>query len=101
MSWSGALVDFKDGVSWTGAANSDTTPNFYLLGGKYALTTVSNGTASATIQQKQPDGTFIAVSSAIANGVLLDLPPATYNIAMGASAGTAAGALVRVPYRGP
>jgi hypothetical protein len=99
VSWAGTLVDFKDGVSFTGAANSDTTPNFYVLGGRYALSTHSTGTASATLQQIQPDGGAVAVSSAVTTAAIVDLPPGTYNIAMGATAGTAAGALVRVPYR--
>ena len=102
MSWAGTLTDFKDGVSWTGAGNSDTTPSFTLLGGKYALTTLSNGgTASATLQQKMPSGSYLVISSAVPDAVLLDLPAATYNIVMGAAAGTAEGALTRVPTRGP
>ena len=98
MSWSGTLVDSKDGVNFTGAANSDTTPSFTLLGGRYALITSSTGTASATVYAKAPDGTFIAVSTAVTTAAVLDLPGGTYEIVMGASAGTAAGSLQRVPY---
>lgn len=100
MSWAGTLSDFRDGVSWTGANNSDTTPSFTLLGGKYALTTNSTGTASVTLQSKQPDGTFVSVTPAIGStGTIVDLSPGTYQIVMGASAATASGALIRIPYK--
>jgi len=99
MSWAGNLTDFKDGVSFSGAANSDNTPSFTLLGGRYDLTTHSSGTASATLQQLQPDGSYVAAGSAVTSTAVFDLPPGTYNMVMGASAGVASGALVRVPYR--
>lgn len=100
MSWAGTLVDSHDGVTFTGAANSDTTPAFILLGGKYFLDTASTGTASAQLQMLMPDGsTFQSVGSAVTTTSTFDLPPGKYQMVMGASAGTAQGALVRVPYR--
>ena len=102
MAWAGTLVDFKNGVSWTGAANNDLTPNFQLLGGKYALGTYSSGTASATLQVVISDGSSnhsIACGSATTTYATFDLPAGTFNIVMGATAGTAAGFLVPVPYR--
>jgi hypothetical protein len=97
MSWAGSLNDFKDGVTFTGAANNDTTPAFTLLGGGYLLETHSTGTASAILQIKDPDGNFVSFSAT--TPAVLDLPPGTYQIVMGASAGTAGGSLIRVPYR--
>jgi len=97
MSWAGTLVDFKDGVSFTGGGNGDTVPSFYLLGGRYALTTHSSGTASATLQALQPDGSYIAAGAAVTATGLFDLAPGTYNILLGAAAATSSGALVRVP----
>ena len=102
MAWNGTLIDFRgDGVSFTGAADSDTTPTFYLLGGRYMLETHSTGTAGAQLQIKSADGSFINIGSAAAANapVTLDLPPGTYQIVMGGAAGTAGGSLVRVPYR--
>lgn len=101
MSWAGTLLNFSgDGVSWTGAGNGDTTPTFGLMGGKYSLTTSSSGTASATLQMKQPDGTFVSVTPAVGTqGTVVDLSPGTYQIVMGAAAATAAGALIRIPVR--
>ncbi len=98
MSWSGTLTTFPDGVSWTGAANSDTTPDFTVLGGKYALGNYSSGTASATLNVKIGTN-YIACGSAVTTYNTFDLPPGTYQIVFGASAGTDAGFLIRVPYR--
>lgn len=89
-----------DGVSFTGAGNSDTTPAFYLLGGRYLLETHSSGTASAQLQIKDPDGSFVAIATAVSTTpAAYDLPPATYQIVMGGSAGTAGGSLIRTPSR--
>jgi hypothetical protein len=103
MSWAGTLTDFNgDGVRFTGAGNSDTSPSFSLLGGKYLLSTQSSGTASAQLQFLLPDGsTYQNVGSAATAGVTqaLDLPAGRYQLVMGGAAGTAQGSLVRVPYR--
>ena len=101
MSWAGTLIDFKDGVSFTGAGNSDTTPSFTLLGGKYLLSTASSGTPGATLETLLPDGsTFQAIGNPVTTtAVAFDLPPGTYEIVMGAAAGTASGSLTRVPVR--
>lgn len=100
MSWAGTLTDNHDGVSFTGAGNSDTTPDFQLLGGKYALVTKSTATASATLNVKVQSGGYVACGAAVTTYGTFDLPPGTYQMVMGASAGTAEGALTRVPYRG-
>ncbi len=100
MSWSGTLVDFKDGVSYTGAANSDTTPTFTLLGGKYAMFAYSSGTVSMTLNISADNTHFVGVDSAVTtNFKTYDLPPGSYQMVMGGSAGTQAGALIRIPYR--
>ncbi len=100
MAWAGALADSGDGVNWTGAANSNTTPTFTLLGGKYALTGYSSGTFSAQLNILAVDGThFIAAGSAVTTYGTFDLPPGSYQIVFGASAGTANGSLTRIPYR--
>ncbi len=90
MSWSGTLVDFKDGVSYTGAANSDTTPTF----------AYSSGTVSMTLNISADNTHFVGVDSAVTtNFKTYDLPPGSYQMVMGGSAGTQAGALIRIPYR--
>lgn len=101
MAWSGALVDFKDGVTYTGAANSDTSPTFTLLGGRYAMAVYSSGTASAQLNILMPDGThFVACSAAATTTTaVFDLPPGSYQIVVGASGGTQQGSLVRIPFR--
>jgi hypothetical protein len=100
MSWSGTLVDFKDGVSYTGAVNSDTTPTFTLLGGKYALIGYSSGTVSSTVNISADNTHFVGVAAAVTtNYTTYDLPPGSYQIVMGGSSSTQAGALIRIPYR--
>ncbi len=99
MSWAGTLVDFKDGVSFTGAANSDTSPDFTVLGGRYALGIYSLGTASVVLNFKTPSGHSVAALSEITTVGVFDLPPVTYQLVFGASAGTADGSVIRVPYR--
>lgn len=102
MSWSGTLNDFKDGVSYTGALNSDTTPNFSILGGKYGFGAHSSGTTVATLNILTPDGTFVIAATALSAGTpyeTVDLPPGTFQIVMGAAATTQSGFLVRIPYR--
>lgn len=100
MAWAGTLVDFKDGVTYTGGANSDTTPSFSLLGGKYALFAHSSGTVSSLLNILAPDASYAPVDSAVTtNFKTYDLPPGTYQIVLGATAGTQSGGLVRVPYR--
>jgi hypothetical protein len=99
MSWAGTLADSRDGVTFTGAGNNDTTPTFGLLGGRYALIVHSSGTASAQLNVQAPDGSFVAAGAAVATTAVFDLPPGLYQIVMGASAGTQSGALIRVPFR--
>jgi hypothetical protein len=99
MSWAGTLVDCRDGVSWTAAGNSDTTPDFYVLGGRYAACIYSSTTASATLNIKTPSGHYVAAGAAFTSTAVFDLCPGTYQIVFGASAGTADGALERVPFR--
>ena len=99
MAWAGTLTDFKNGVTWTGAANSDTTPAFTLTGGKYGVVTSSTGTASATLQIKDADGNFVAVGAAVTTYGTFDVPAGTYQVVMGATAGTAAGGVLPIPYR--
>lgn len=99
MSFAGTLVDYKDGVNFTAIANSDTTPDFTLLGGRYALTGYSSGTFSAQLNVKTPSGHYVAAGSAVTTSGLFDLPRGTYQIVFGASAGTADGTLIRVPFR--
>lgn len=103
MAWNGTLNDFQDGVSFTGAANSDTSPDFHLLGGRYSLAIYSSGTASVTLNVKIIDGSgtahYVACGTATTTADLYDLAPGTYQLVFGASAGTAAGALGRVPFR--
>ena len=98
MSWAGTLTDFKDGVSWTGAANSDTTPDFTLIGGRYGLSGYSSGTFSVTLNIKSPSGHYISCGAAVTTSAVFDLPTGTYQIVMGSSAGTADGTLIRIPY---
>jgi hypothetical protein len=100
MAWNGTLVNSGDSVSFTGVANSDTTPTFVLLGGKYALFGYSSGTFSAQLNALSIDGThFIAAGSAVTTYGTFDLPPGSYQIVFGGSAGTANGSLTRIPYR--
>ena len=99
MSWGGTLTDFKDGVVYTGAANSDTTPTFMLLGGKYAMYAYSSGTVSMQLTISADGSHFVAIAAAVTtNYVVYDLPPGAYQMVMGGSAGTQAGALIRIPY---
>lgn len=100
MAWNGTLLEWGDGASFTGAANSDVTPDFELLGGKYALVTKSTGTPSATLNIKVQSGGYVACGAAVTTYGTFDLPAGTYQMVMGATAGTAEGALLRVPYRG-
>lgn len=99
MSWGGALVDFKDGVSFTGAGNSDTTPSFTLLGGKYGLAIYSSTTASVVLNISADNTHFVACGSAVTAYGVFDLPAGTYQMVLGGSAGTAAGALLPIPYK--
>lgn len=100
MAWSGTLVDSKDGVSFTGAVNSDTTPTFNVLGGRYALSIYSSGTASVVLNVKTPSGQFVACGAAVTISALFDLAPGAYQMVLGGSASTADGSLTRVPFRG-
>jgi hypothetical protein len=99
MAFSGTLVNTADGVTFTAVANSDTTPDFTLLGGKYSLSGYSSGTFSAQLNIKTPSGNYIAAGSAVTTIGTFDLPAGTYQIVFGASADTADGGLFRVPYR--
>ena len=102
MSWGGTLTNFDDGVSWTGANDSDTTPTFSVLGGRYLLETYSASTPSAQLYVKDPSGNFVSMGSAVTTtATVFDLPAGAYQIVMGASVGSAggSGSLIRVPYR--
>lgn len=100
MAWSGTLNNSGDGVNFTGALNSEITPTFYLLGGKYALSGYSSGTFSVQLNILALDGThFIAAGSAVTTFGTFDLPPGSYQMVFGGSATTANGSLIRVPYR--
>ena len=101
MSWSGTLNATDDGVSWTGAANSDTTPDFALLGGKYELSgySTTSGGFSVTLNAMTPSGNYVAVGAAVTTCGTFDLPAGTYQLVFGSSAGTADGGLWRVPLR--
>ena len=96
-----STTDWKDGCSFTGAANNATIGPFTLLGGLYALALSSTTTVSATLEILQPDGsTFVAVAAAqTAAFATYSLPPGTYQIVCGAAFGTGQGALVKVPYK--
>lgn len=103
MAWNGTLTDFRDGVTFTGAANNDTSPDFEVLGGRYALVIYSSGTASVTLNAKVIDGGgtahYVSAGNPVSNTGVFDLPPGTYQLVFGSAAGTAAGSLVRVPLR--
>ena len=99
MSWAGTLVDSRDGISFTAAANSDTSPDFVLLGGRYGLSIYSSGTASVVLNVKTISGQYVAAGAATTTTDIFDLTPGTYQLVFGASAGAANGALMRVPYR--
>lgn len=99
MAWSGTLVDSRDGVSFTGAVNSDTTPTFTLIGGRYALSLYSSGTASIILNVKTPSGQFVACGAAVTISALFDLAPGSYQMVLGAAASTSDGSLTRVPFR--
>lgn len=94
-------IDFKDGVAATGQTNSLTVGPFTLLGGKYAMFGYSSGTYSAQLKILTADGTdYAGVAAADTTGyVTYDLPPATYEIVLGASFTTGDVSLIRIPYR--
>ncbi len=97
-----AAVDWKDGISWTGAANDQSIGPFQLLGGKYFLSSSSSGgTNSVTVELLGPDGsTYIPCGAAQTNTYgTYDLPPGTYKIIGGAAYATGQGSLIKVPYR--
>lgn len=93
--------DYGDGIQVTGG--SVTTPNFYLLGGKYAVGVAATwGGGSAELDILLPDGsTWLNTLPATfsANGLaVVDLPPGTYRLSI--TTATAVVAFVaRVPYR--
>lgn len=95
-----AANDWKDGITWTGAANSQVIGPFTLNGGKYFLSSSSSGTNSLTIELLGPDGTtYIPCGAAQTNSYgMYDLPPGTYEIIGGSSYGTGIGSLIKVPY---
>lgn len=94
-----ALVDFKDGVSFT--ALSATTAGFTVQGGRYAfMVNATWGGGSVTLQVLMPDAsTYIAAGPAYGadSTDIFNLPRGTYRIAI-VTATAVQGALVPVPY---
>jgi hypothetical protein len=97
-----AAIDFKDGISFQGAPNSQTIGPFSIVGGAYALLLSSTGTTSAQLNAIAPDGSTLIPCSAAAQAVgytLYYLPAGSYSIACGAAFGTGQGGLFKVPLR--
>ena len=93
-----AVVDTKDGISYTG--ETLTTPIvFTLLGGKYIVFGTAAGTTNV-LSVLAPDGsTYIAVDSETTSAFykMYDLIPGTYQIVVTTSSAVSGG-VQKVPY---
>ena len=93
------INDFHDGLTFTGAAGSDSPIKFSLLGGRYAA--VLNATWSGgnvELDVFAPDGTTaVKVASWTADATeIIDLPPGRFQFQITTSTAVQV-ALVRVP----
>lgn len=96
-----AANDFKNGISWTGAANNQVIGPFTLLGGLYQLMSQSSGTNSVQLNGLCPDGsTYVAMGAAQTTTAVAtySLAPGTYEIVGGAAYSAGQGSLIKVPY---
>ena|SRR5487761_504338 len=95
-----AVVDFKNGITFTGAAGGD-APVFTVLGGRYAVAVAGTwNSGTATLEVLMPDGTtYLAVLTAFtADGsAIVDLPANTYKFAF-ATVTTVQGFVLPVHY---
>lgn len=95
-----ALIDFKDGVTFTGL--SADTAAFSVLGGRYGVgVTATFGGGSITLKVLMPDGSsyVTCLTPFTAEGVaIVDLPPGVYKFVI-ATATAVQGFLVPLPVR--
>ncbi len=96
-----SVVDFKNGVTFTGGGNADAVV-FTLLGGRYGCAVNATwGGGNVQLQILMPDGTTYinAAASFTADGTAVyDLPQGKFKILV-TTASAVQGSLVPIPYR--